>query len=89
VTLNFLRNGSAAEMFIKFDRYTGRAWKMDGSKEVQWRSIAELKESEKPVSSEEARYDMYLHDFSKGGEAQQVYLSVRQVDRKDLAMVRQ
>jgi hypothetical protein len=72
-THNFLRNGVHSEVFIKIDRFTGRLWKMDGSREVQWKSIPE-QETDKPVPAETVRYDLYCHEFSKDSEAQEVYL---------------
>ena len=73
VTYDFLRDGKEAEMWIKIDRFTGRTWTMDGAVDLQWKKIPEQKESEKPVASDVARYDMYVHDFTKDGKDMEVF----------------
>ncbi|HEX3526821.1 MAG TPA: hypothetical protein VH988_07120 [Thermoanaerobaculia bacterium] len=74
VTYNFTRDGKEAEAWIKIDQFTGQTWKLDGSMGMQWKMIPEQKESEKPVPGGVLRYSLYVHDFTKGGKAMEIYV---------------
>jgi len=73
VTHNFTRDGNEVEVWIKIDRFTGQTWELDGSREMRWKTIPELKESEKPTAGGVLRYELYAHNFTKGGKDLEVY----------------
>lgn len=74
VTHNFTRGDREVEVWIKIDRFTGQTWTLDGSLEMKWKAIPELKESDKPQAGGVPRYDLYAHDFTKDGKEMEVYI---------------